>query len=220
MKLKWIFLLLIIVPVVIVLALIGKNYAVNTYRDWKYAPTINPKPKYFMTVKVNIDAALKKNITVDLNAIYETNNLACKGWPNGQVNEGGVKVNREKITTYKIKSTDTVNQLENSISLDKFRKGSCDWNASYFYYNFQFHQNNYGDFGVGLNNNYFSAGITTDAIQGAVEKSKQDLQPNIKYQIVDSWYCSLNGKCRLKTEYQKSDQYIYLINYYLDNTHD
>jgi hypothetical protein len=136
MKLKPILLLVVIVPVLIILALIGKNYAVNTYRDWKYAPTINPQPKYFMTVKVNIDPVLKKNLKIDLNVVYETSNPVCKIWPNGQVNEGGVKSNRVEIKNSTIDNDGQTYKF----ALDYYLSGRCKWQVSYFYY--QFYYNN------------------------------------------------------------------------------
>jgi hypothetical protein len=124
MKLKRILLLVVIVPVLIILALIGKNYAVDTYRDWKYAPTINPQPKYFMTVKGNVDPKLIGKIDIGMQAIYSTTVKNCDKTYNALE---GVRGWRQKEIMFYPENIEKNGNYKIEIPLDYFTSGVCSW---------------------------------------------------------------------------------------------
>ncbi len=116
--------LLVTVLVVSVLALIGKNYVVNTYRDWKYAPIVNPHPKYFMTVKGKIDPRLIGKITLGIQGMYVTNNKVC----DNTYNLFGKYIDhRYKMVTFYPTTDPRSSDYEIKAPLDYFEPDFCKW---------------------------------------------------------------------------------------------
>ena len=73
-KKSWFWLLVVVI--VLVAAWWGYRY----YDDYKYAPHINPHPKYFVTISGNIEPHMPYPQTLMFRATYGTYNPKCDVW--------------------------------------------------------------------------------------------------------------------------------------------
>ncbi len=94
-----------------------------TVNTGKYAPQLNPHPKYFMTVKGKIDPALQGKIKLVWQASYATNNAHCQKVINSWE---GVYAPREKKFFYNT-VPDQQGNYQMKIPLDGLESGYCQW---------------------------------------------------------------------------------------------
>ncbi|MCK4870170.1 MAG: hypothetical protein KAS93_03580 [Gammaproteobacteria bacterium] len=96
----------------------------------KYAPILNAKPKYFVTVKTAVASSLQKKIMPIWIVTYKTTNKACEVTTNSL--EGVVlpRIIREHIKSKVVdgRYKDLV------IPIDKYKPGYCHWKTGYISY--------------------------------------------------------------------------------------
>ncbi len=90
----------------------------------KYAPEINLRPRYFMTVRGYVDPKIKDDVQLEFITIYYTTNPACKYTINYFE---GVSSYREIDHVIKVK-TDQHGNYKYAIPLDLYKPGFCGWN--------------------------------------------------------------------------------------------
>ena len=93
--------------------------------DKRYAPILNPHPKYFFTIKGHIDKELMKTMALHFYAVYETNNNKCLRIIN---NFEGVHGPRDIRIAFHPISTES--NFVVHIPIDKFLLGKCLWKLS------------------------------------------------------------------------------------------
>ena len=109
----------------------GRNhYPDSTKVPAKYKPTINPHPKYFMTVKGFIDPRLNDRIHLTIVAEYDNYNPKCNMWIS---HLQGASSPWQIFHDYKIKS-DSKGSYHIKIPLDYYQPGKCDWHVAYISY--------------------------------------------------------------------------------------
>ena len=90
----------------------------------KYAPKVNPNPKYFMTVEGNIDPRLKNTVPLKIITSYYTTNSECRYVISSFE---GASTYRKINSTINVK-TDSTGNYKYSIPLDLYEPGYCGWN--------------------------------------------------------------------------------------------
>ena len=106
--------------IVLGLAWLGVTKAYHTYL---HHPRINPKPKYYLTVKGHIDPSLKHRVKLTWIADYETTNPKCEVDVNWL--EGGY-IPREKFLLVK-SHPDKQGNYQDKIPLNYYLRGYCGW---------------------------------------------------------------------------------------------
>ncbi len=97
----------------------------------KYKPIKNPHPKYFMTVRGNIDPRLRFPLTIT--AEYDSTNIACNVETNPMV---GAINSRVKNLTYEAQPNQS-GDFSLKIPLDYYLPGLCDWHITDIAYSFK-----------------------------------------------------------------------------------
>ena len=105
-----------IIAIVVVVSVYGYFY-------WKYAPHLNPKPQYFMTVKGYIDPAVKDQVQLTWIMRYYSNNPNCEITVNWLE---GVSVPRERDDVAHVTPNST-GHYQYQFALDKYNTGFCEW---------------------------------------------------------------------------------------------
>ena len=108
----------------------SNHYPDSTKVPAKYKPTVNPHPKYFMTVKGFIDPRLQHRIHLTIVVEYDTYNPKCDLWIS---HFNGVQSPWQIFNDYPI-HPDNKGNYHIKIPLDYYLPGKCDWNAAAILY--------------------------------------------------------------------------------------
>lgn len=92
----------------------------------KYRPTLNPHPKYFMTVKGFIDPRLQDHIHLTIIAEYDNYNPKCNYWVS---HFEGVSASWQIYHDFPIQ-TKRDGKYSINIPLDYYQPGQCKWHIA------------------------------------------------------------------------------------------
>ena len=141
-------------------------------------PTINPTPKYFVTISGNIDPKMKKPIYMGFWVSYGGYNKECSSIPNKW---SGISYMPGKVDFYSAKPNKKGDYTV-KIPIDRYKKGKCDWKIAYI---------DTGDAYRRINKNRASAKEISTLMQFGNRKNENANpgQPT-KYSNVTAYNCS------------------------------
>jgi len=177
----------------------SNHYPDSTKVPAKYKPTINPHPKYFMTVKGFIDPRLNDRIHLTIVAEYDNYNPKCNMWISHlQGAEGPWQIFRD----YPV-HPDKKGDYHIKIPLDYYQSGKCDWHAAAIRYGDTKEDN--GDAQIAL---IFNKGINKSKIQTRAKTNIICTTTECNHQVSD-------GFVTLNQFFPFNAQYTYVRSYYL-----
>ena len=98
------------------------------------SPTINPHPRYYMTVKGHVDKKLRDNLKITWFSEYYTTNPQC----NRTVNwSEGIDAPQMVTEKYPIKIQPN-GDYQLKIPMDQYSVGECGWEISGVYYHYSY----------------------------------------------------------------------------------
>jgi hypothetical protein len=168
----------------------------HVYHLYLYTPRVNPKPKYFINVKGEINTKISKKIKLMWVITYRSTNKSCArtiNWFEG--------VTIPRITKIKINAMpNKVGQYHQKIYLDRYRPGDCQWQP------------------MNISYKLFLNGKEVNTILNDIVFDNSSKKP-LKNSQRMNWVCS-NNKCHLtslklmkkNSRVPANENYAYIVN--------